>query len=188
MRQLFTTSNGGAGFFFMRLPMGASDFAATPANNPAPYSYDDSGSIARPDLPVFSVAHDDACTVPFVKQAQTLIPAMILMANPWSPPACMKNNNAMLCTGNPTLRSDAYQAYANYFVKFLQAYQAPGIKGSGVSPDNEPDISPDTYPSMEFSAADSARWIAQNLAPSLRSAGLSTKIVSGDTILVNGRT
>lgn len=185
MRDLFTRGSG-IGLSLMRTPMGSSDYTATPANNPGTYSYDDNGGIADPNLTNFSTAHDDAYIVPIIKQAQALNPSMKLFANTWSPPAWMKTSNTMLGAGNGTLKADMYGPLAQYYVKFLQEYKAKGVKIWGVTPQNEPTISPSTYSAMLWPAADEARWIADHLAPALKQAGLDdTKILGADADQVN---
>ncbi|BBC38723.1 hypothetical protein SGFS_100170 [Streptomyces graminofaciens] len=128
--------------------MGSSDYTVTPPGNPGTYSYDDNNGQPDPTLANFSTAHDDAYVIPVIKQAQALNPAMKLFANNWSPPAWMKTTNTMLGTNNGTLRSDMYGPLAQYYVKFLQEYKAKGVKVWGVTPQNEPTISPPSYSAM----------------------------------------
>jgi glucosylceramidase len=180
MRDLFTRGSG-IGLSLMRVPMGSSDYTATPPSSPSTYSYDDNGGVADPTLANFSTSHDDAYIVPVIKQAQALNPSMKLFANDWSPPAWMKTTNTMLGLGNGTLRSDMYSALAQYYVKFLQEYKAKGVKVWGVTPQNEPGISPSTYSAMLLPASNEADFIANYLAPALKSAGLDgTAILGGD--------
>lgn len=180
MRDLFTRGSG-IGLSLMRTPMGSSDYTATPASSPGTYSYDDNGGVADPSLANFSTAHDDAYVIPIIKQAQALNPSMKLFANNWSPPAWMKTTNTMLGQGNGTLRSDMYDPLAQYYVKFLQEYRAKGVNVWGITPQNEPTISPSTYSAMLWPAGNEANFIANNLAPALQQAGLSdTKILGGD--------
>ncbi|MEV6385178.1 ricin-type beta-trefoil lectin domain protein [Streptomyces sp. NPDC051773] len=180
MRDLFSRGPG-IGLSVMRVPMGSSDYTATPANNPSTYSYDDNGGVADPSLANFSTAHDDDYIVPIIKQAQTLNPSMRLFANTWSPPAWMKTSNTMLGAGNGTLKADMYGPLAQYYVKFLQEYKAKGVKVWGVTPQNEPTISPSSYSAMLWPAGDEARFIADHLAPALQQAGLDdTKILGAD--------
>ncbi|MDF3143717.1 MULTISPECIES: ricin-type beta-trefoil lectin domain protein [unclassified Streptomyces] len=185
MRDLFSRGSG-IGLSLMRVPMGSSDYTATPPSSPGTYSYDDNGGVADPNLTNFSTAHDDAYVIPVIKQAQALNPQMKLFANNWSPPAWMKTTNTMLGAGNGTLKADMYGPLANYYVKFLQEYKAKGVKVWGVTPQNEPTISPPSYSAMLWPAADEARFIADHLAPALKQAGLDdTKILGADADHVN---
>ena len=178
MQALFDPNNG-IGLSFVRIPMGSSDYTATPPANPAPYSYDDQpDGQTDPTLADFSIAHDQAYIIPTLKQALQINPNLTFMANPWSPPAWMKSNDSM--TGGGSLNADAYAPLAQYFVKFIQAYQAQGVPISVITPQNEPTYSTD-YSSMDFPAADEANFIANNLGPALAQAQLSPKILAWDS-------
>ncbi|WP_341679376.1 ricin-type beta-trefoil lectin domain protein [Niveibacterium sp. SC-1] len=173
LKDLFAWPSG-AGFSVMRVPMGASDFAVNGV-----YSYADSPDTDA--LAGFSTGHDDAYVIPVIKEAQATNPSMRLFANPWSPPAWMKTNGLMLGSWNgATLKTDKYQALANYFVKFLKEYSAKGVNVWGVTPQNEPNQDPSTYPGMVLSASDEVNFIANYLAPSFDAAGLSQAILGGD--------
>ena len=115
--------------------MGASDFSVT-----GPYSYDDlPPGQSDPMLSKFSINHDTAYILPILKQALALNPALKFMANPWSPPAWMKTNGSMYGTSNGhigTLIPSDYGPLAQYFVKFIQAYQAQGRELAGLVHDN----------------------------------------------------
>jgi len=167
------------GLNFVRIPMGASDFSVTGA-----YSYDDlPAGQTDPTLANFSIAHDTAYILPILQQAHQLNPNIRFMANPWSPPAWMKTNSSMIGNLNGqvgTLTSSAYAPYAQYFVKFIQAYQAQGIPIYAISPVNEPLFTPSDYPGMSWPVANESTFIKSNLAPSLASANLHPKILGYD--------
>jgi glucosylceramidase len=178
MQKLFDP-NQGIGIGFVRIPMGASDFSVN-----GPYSYDDLPSgQTDPNLSNFSINHDLAYILPVLQQARALNPNLKFMANPWSPPAWMKTNGSMLGVANGTtgtLNSSAYGPLAQYFVKFLQAYQAQGIPLYAISPQNEPEFAPSNYPGMFWAATDENTFLKNNLAPALASAGLAPKIIPYD--------
>ncbi len=178
MQQLFDP-NQGIGLSFVRIPMGSSDFSIN-----GPYSYDDlPAGQSDPNLNTFSISHDQAYILPILQQARALNPNLTFMANPWSPPAWMKTNGSMLGTANGvtgTLNSADYGPLAQYFVKFIQAYQAQGIPISAVTPQNEPEYAPSSYSGMSWSASGENTFIKTNLSPALTSAGLSTKILGYD--------
>jgi glucosylceramidase len=176
MTALFDPKNG-IGLSFVRIPMGSSDYTATPPSAPAPYSYDDvPAGQTDPTLASFSINHDLAYIVPTLKQALQINPNLIFMANPWSPPAWMKSNGSMI---GGSLNASAFGPLAQYFVKFLQAYQAQGVTVAFITPQNEPTYATN-YSSMTLSAADETSFIKNNLGPALASAGLSTKILAWD--------
>jgi glucosylceramidase len=178
MERLFDPVNG-IGISFVRIPMGASDFSVN-----GPYSYDDlPPGQTDPTLSKFSINHDMAYILPLLKQALALNPLLKFMANPWSPPAWMKTNGSMFGTSNGqigTLIPSDYGPLAQYFVKFIQAYQAQGIPIYAITPQNEPGYAPDTYPGMIFSASDESKFIQNYLSPALKRADLHPRIIPYD--------
>ena len=185
MQNLFGSSgNNSINMNFVRVPMGSSDFSATPPSNPQPYSYDDQpAGKTDPSLTSFSISHDLSYIIPTLKQALQINPQLTYMANPWSPPAWMKTNGSMLGSSNGvtgTLVSSDFEPLAQYFVKFLQAYQAQGVPISYITPQNEPLYIPSGYPGMSFSQDQEVSFINNNLGPALASAHLPTKILGYD--------
>jgi glucosylceramidase len=171
MTKLFDP-NQGIGLDFLRQPVGASDFSLST------YSYDDMPSgQTDPTLADFSTAHDNSYILPLLQQALKLNPSTTVMATPWSPPGWMKTSGSMV---GGTLNTADYQVYADYLVKFLQAYQAAGVPVSLLSPQNEPEYSPSNYPGSTFTASQEADFIADDLGPAIKAAGLSTGILDYD--------
>lgn len=168
---------GGDHLSFTLVPMGASDFTRTGR----PYSYDDTPpGQSDPHLSHFSIAHDRAYIIPVLRQVLATDRRDELFAVPWSPPAWMKANDAAnddMARG--TLLPSAYRPLASYFVKFLKAYASAGVPIAAVAPQNEP-RAPAPYPSENFPEPTEAQWIADDLAPALHQAGLSTAIYGAD--------
>lgn len=169
MSDLFAPS--GARFTYTRLPIGASDFAATPQF----HSYDDMpAGLTDPTLARFSVAHDEAYIIPLLKQARQLSPAMKIVAAPWSAPGWMKNGGTFFgddCSGNANyLKTALYPTYANYLTKFVTAYGARGVPIDMLSLQNEPRNCGAGAPTMSMEPADQAR-LAGLLRPALDAAG-----------------
>lgn len=164
MAQLFKPG-AGAGISIMRVPMGATDQSLTD------YTYDDMpAGQTDPTLAHFSVAHDDTIIVPIIKQALALNPNIKITALPWSAPAWMTTGDTLFGSSfNPTY----YNAFAQYFVKFIQAYQSRGIPIWAVSPQNEPQNANAAYPTMLLSAAQEADFVGGYLGPALVQAGLN---------------
>ena len=148
MNDLFGSS--GAGFSFVRFPMGASDEAVTN------YSYDDVPSgQTDPTLAHFSVAHDTSYIIPILQQALSLNPDVEIDATPWSAPAWMKNGDTFTgdCSGTEDYLNPAdYSAYANYYAKFVSAYSSYGIPIYLVSMQNEPQNCSSGYATMNLDA------------------------------------
>src|SRR5262249_26652822 len=131
----------------------------------------------------FSVAHDTATIIPVLQQAKRLQPGLTLLATPWSAPGWMKLGRKLVgsCAGSdPYLNPDFYAAYANYFVKFVRAYQTYGLPISMVSMQNEPKNCNSTYPTMKMESGDQADF-APILYTELDLAGLrSVQILAYD--------
>ncbi|WP_410595328.1 ricin-type beta-trefoil lectin domain protein [Amycolatopsis sp. lyj-23] len=170
MRKLFDPNNG-IGLSFIRNPLGASDLARYS------YTFDDvPAGQTDPNLTHFSIAHDQADVLPLTKQAKQLNPQAKVMASPWSAPPWMKDNDSYLLGW---VESQYYPAYAQYFVKYLQAYQAAGVPIDYVSMQNEPTCC-SSYPSTNWNGAGLAYFAKNNLLPALQNAGLSTKVLALD--------
>ena len=164
LRELFDPKQ--MGFSVCRLAIGSSDYAKTM------YSFDE--GEPDPQLERFSIEHDRAYILPIVRRAREINPNLFLFASPWSPPGWMKDNNAMF---GGTIRAHYLGAYANYFVKFLQAYQAEGVEVNAVSSQNEVDTDQDSrMPACLFPQEIEVRYVGENLGPALELAGLKTKI------------
>jgi glucosylceramidase len=179
MQDLF--SSAGIHLNFLRVPMGASDFTV----GADPYTYDDMpAGQSDPGLTRFSIAHDLPYIIPSVKQALAINPGLQIAANPWSPPAWMKANDSLANDDlQGTLLPSAYQPLANYFVKFIQAYEADGVPIDIIVPQNEPASpgGPGTlYPGLTLPEPAEATFISQYLRPALTAAGLNPKIFGND--------
>jgi len=171
MRNLFSQDEG-IGISFIRNPMGSSDYARFV------YSYNDlpEGQTDE-DLSEFSIAHDQESIIPLVKEALALNPNLKVMASPWSAPGWMKSSGSMI---GGSLNGQNYSTYAQYFVKFIQAYAAEGIDIFAVTPQNEPLYVPAHYPGMSMSPTAQAVFIKDHLRPAFEAAGLKTKILAYD--------
>lgn len=162
---------------FLRVPIGASDFTS----NGRPYSYDDlRPGMTDPTLSHFSIAHDASYILPALRAALALNSSTEFLATPWSPPAWMKSNHSLGNAGDRgMLLRRYYRTWANYVVKFIQAYATAGIPIGALTPQNEPQVAT-LYPGMNFSAAAEASWIAKDLTPALAGAKLHPEIFAGD--------
>jgi len=181
---LFTRQGNGIGLSFLRNPIGASDLARSV------YSFDDNianNGAADPTLANFSIAHDQADIIPFLLLAKQANPQIKIMANPWSPPGWMKTSNSMI---GGSLLPTMYDPFANYFVKYIQAYQSAGITIDYISLQNEPLFVPPSYPGMCMpatsastdctSSTDQQTALFQHVLPALTNAGLTTKVLVYD--------
>jgi glucosylceramidase len=164
MNHLFNPTTG-IGVSGLRNVIGSSDLAQNS------YSYDNTCC----DVGDFSLSRD-ADIMALTKQARSLNPALFVMASPWSAPPWMKDNNAY---SQGYLQAQYYPAYAQYFVKYIQGYQAQGVPIKYVTEQNEPGCCAG-YPSMQWNASGLDYFAKTNLLPALQNAGLSTKLLIGD--------
>jgi glucosylceramidase len=174
MRSLFDPRHG-LGLSYLRQPMGASDFVVGPH-----YTYDDVPA-GQTDfgLKHFSIAHDRAEILPLLRQALALNPQLKVMATPWSPPAWMKTNDSLV---GGRFKDDprVYDAYARYFVRFIQDYRRAGVPIDAITLQNEPQNRfPSAYPGMDLRDDEEARLVVA-VGHLLRRAGLHTKILGYD--------
>ena len=171
-----TGSNGarelGIGMSFLRVPMGASDFSMTH------YSYDDMpAGESDSTLSHFSIEPDRRGKLPLLRRALAINPQLKVVASPWSPPGWMKTTDNLV---KGTLQPVYYDSFAEYFVKFIRAYEREGVPVFAVTLQNEPSFEPDNYPGMKLDAAARARVIGQHVGPRFASAGIRALIWDWD--------
>ncbi len=171
LRLLFDPVTG-AGFSYVRLPLGASDFSLSA------YTYDDlPAGKTDPTLTQFTVAHDDAVIVPVLQQILSINPNVRIIAAPWTAPAWMKDSGSLY---GGSLKPMYYGTYAQYLVKAVQSYAARGISLDALTVQNEPLNNDTSYPTMTLSAAQEAALIGSYVGPAFAQAQLTTKIVGLD--------
>ena len=171
LRELFGTAGPAIGVSYLRLSIGASDL------DDRVFSYDDlPAGQTDPTLARFSLAPDREHLIPVLREILAINPDLKLLGSPWSPPAWMKTNEA---TKGGSLRPEYYDAYAQYFVKYLQGMRAEGIRLDAVTIQNEP-LHPGNNPSLLMPAEQQAAFIGQSLGPAFRQAKLDTKIICYD--------
>jgi len=160
----------GIGYTLGRTHIHSCDFSS------ASYTYVADGDTA---LKSFSVEHDRRFRIPFIKQARSTAGGQLtLFASPWSPPAFMKTNGDMLHGGK--LKPEYRQAWANYYTKFIKAYEREGIPIWGLTVQNEP-MATQTWESCIYTAEDERDFIKNFLGPTMRREGLADrKIIAWD--------
>jgi len=167
----------GARFAFGRIPIGASDYAMDR------YTLDETaGDTALAD---FSIERDTQRLIPYVKAAQAVKGNIRFWASPWTPPTWMKQGpfspgTVMSPFDGGSMKSDdaTLAAFAQYLIRFVQAYAQQGIAVEAVAPQNEPNYL-GTYPTCGWSPATYTTFVGQHLGPAIANAGLTTKIVLG---------
>ena len=154
----------GIGYTLGRTTIHSSDFSS------GSYTY-----IAEGDstLKTFNINHDRTYRLPLIKQIIAAAGGKLMMyVSPWSPPAFMKDNGSMLHAGKllPAYR----QSWANYYIKFIRAYEKEGIPIWGLTLQNEP-LANQTWESCYYSAEDERDYIKNYLGPTLKNQGMGDK-------------
>jgi len=162
--QAYFDPQNGIGYTLGRTHINSCDFSSES------YTYVRDGDK---ELNTFNVAHDEKYRIPFIKQVlATAGKDFTLFASPWSPPAWMKSNNSMLHGGK--LKPEYYDAWANYYVKFIKAYESEGIPIWGMTVQNEP-MASQTWESCNYTAEEECDFVKNHLGPVLEAAGLKDK-------------
>jgi glucosylceramidase len=166
----YYNAKDGIGYTLARTNINSCDFSS------GSYSYVQDNDK---DLRTFDVKHDRQYKIPLIKQAMaTAGGKLTLYASPWSPPAWMKDNNDMLHGGK--LLPQYHQTWADYYVKFIKAYEKEGIPIWGLSVQNEP-AAKQRWESCIFTAQDERDFIKHYLGPTLQKSGLaSRKLIAWD--------
>jgi glucosylceramidase len=154
----------GIGYSLIRTTIHSSDFGS------GSHTYIDEGDK---ELKTFNIDHDKKYRIPLIKKALEAIgEKATLYASPWSPPAFMKDNKDMLHGGK--LLPEFYQSWANYYVKFINAYQKEGIPVWGLTIQNEP-MARQIWESCIYTAEEERDFLKNYLGPTLKNAGLGDK-------------
>lgn len=162
--QAYFSKEKGIGYTLARTNIHSCDFSSTS------YTYVTEGDKS---LKSFSIEHDRQFRIPLIKRAMEAAGGKLtLYASPWSPPAFMKSNNDMLKGGK--LLPEFYQPWANYFVKFIKAYEKEGIPIWGLTIQNEP-MATQRWESCIFTSEEERDFLKNNLGPTLAKAGLDDK-------------
>ncbi len=171
LKEIFGTSDGAIGVSYLRLSIGSSDM------NERVFTYDDlPAGGTDPQLAHFALGPDLADVVPVVKEVLAIQPHISILASPWSAPSWMKSNQLPKAG---SLMPEWYQAYAQYFVHYVQAMGAQGIPIRAVTMQNEP-LNPHNTPSMVMTAAEEGEFLKTALGPAFRKAGMATEIILYD--------
>ncbi|GAA4891763.1 glycoside hydrolase family 30 protein [Flaviramulus aquimarinus] len=154
----------GIGYSLGRTIIHSCDFST------ASYTYIEEGDS---ELKTFNIEHDKKYRLPFTKKAIEAAGGKLTMyASPWSPPAFMKTNNNMLKGGK--LKPEFYQPWANYYAKFIKAYEAEGIPIWGLTIQNEP-MAVQRWESCIYTAEEERDFLKNYLGPTLEKEGLGDK-------------
>lgn len=171
LKELFLTDGNGIGISYLRISIGSSDL------DDHVFTYNDlPAGKTDVELKAFSLDADRKDLIPVLKEIIKLNPDIKIMGSPWSAPAWMKTNNSLK---GGSLKAEYYQAFADYFVKYIQGMAAEGITIDAITLQNEPE-NPKNNPSMLMTAEEQADFVKNNLGPAFEKAGIKTKIIVFD--------
>jgi glucosylceramidase len=149
-----------------RTCVGASDYSTKL------YCYDDGDP--DPELTRFSIEHDRQYILPMLREARKVNPDLFLFSSPWSPPGWMKANGSML---GGSMRRQYMASYANYFLKFLQGYEAEGVPVQAVTVQNEVDTDQDgRMPACVWPQEYEVDFVRHFLGPLFQQKAVKTRI------------
>ncbi|NQV41868.1 MAG: glycosyl hydrolase [Candidatus Marinimicrobia bacterium] len=183
----------GANFSLTRTHIGACDFSVE-----GKYSYAEKAGDT--ELESFSIQADSegfaAADYPGIKDTTYDLLPMIqealkikqsqedselrIIASAWTAPAWMKENEMYYEPGTPennwqgtggSLKPEYVSTYADYLVRYFDAYKAAGVNIWGLTPVNEPHGNNGQWESMNFSPETQSEFVQTHLGPGLRKAG-----------------
>lgn len=172
LQDLFGTAGDAIGISYLRISIGASDL------DDHVFSYDDlPDGEADANLTKFSIDNDRRTgLISVLKEILAINPTIKILGSPWSPPVWMKTNrNAK----GGSLLPLYYDAYANYFVKYIAAMKAEGVVIDAVTVQNEP-LHPGNVPSMLMIADSQLVFIRDHLGPLFKKENIKAKIILYD--------
>jgi glucosylceramidase len=162
--QAYFDPQKGIGYTIARTNIHSCDFSS------GSYTYVADGDK---ELKTFSIDHDKQYRIPFIKQAMAAAGGKLtLYASPWSPPAWMKDNNDILHGGK--LKPEFYQSWANYYTKFIKAYEKEGVPVWGITIQNEP-MATQRWESCIYTAEEERDFLKNFLGPTMAKEGLADK-------------
>ncbi|XP_043654207.1 lysosomal acid glucosylceramidase [Drosophila teissieri] len=169
----------GIGYNTIRMSIGGSDF------DMEPWAYNES---PRNDLKLSNFTELDPRDLQKVEQLKRLktiakIDELKIMGAAWSAPTWMKSNGRW--TGFGQLKSEYYQTWALYHLKFLELMRAKNMPIWAISTGNEPlngviGFFFVHFMSMGWTPWQQAIWLNDNLGPTIRSSAESKVLIFGN--------
>ena len=172
----------------IRIPMDSCDYSLSPYQAVA-------DPLADPELKTFSIDRDRKYILPVVKEALALSGGKLsVLLSPWSPPwqwktpPLKRKNDAAAYGGQEasaaaepsrnnggSLKPKYYGAWAEYLVKYVQAYLDEGIPVTMLSVQNE-SAAATPWDSCVWSGAQEKSFLRDHLIPAMKAAGLYRKL------------
>jgi glucosylceramidase len=184
----------GADFTLTRTHIGSCDFTVK-----GKYSYADkkddktlSSFNITPDLEGFSrkefpgIKDEKYDLLPMIREALEIKNGreLRIISSAWTAPNWMKDIEEWFIPGSPannwqgtggSLKPEYVPVFADYLVKYLDAYKAEGIEIWGLTPVNEPHGNNGQWESMKFTPESQSEFVKKYLGPKLREGGHGDK-------------
>ena len=171
LKELFNDDENSISVSYLRISIGASDLSDRV------FSYNDlPEGDTDPEMKRFTLEPEKKDLIPILKQILEINPEIKVLGSPWSPPVWMKTNGK---SKGGSLKTEYYDAYALYFVKYIQGMREEGIRIDAITIQNEP-LHPGNNPSMFMPANEQADFIKKSLGPAFEKAGIDTRIIIYD--------
>lgn len=171
LKELFGTDGNNIGISYLRLSIGASDLSDHV------FTYDDlPEGQTDTAMAKFSLEPDRKDLLPVLKEILAINPDILILGSPWTPPVWMKTNRN---SKGGSLMPQYYDAYAKYFIKYIQQMKAEGIRIDAITIQNEP-LHPGNNPSLLMLESEQAAFIKKSLGPAFKAANVDTKIILYD--------
>jgi glucosylceramidase len=183
-------SEKGANFTLTRTHIGACDFSVE-----GKYSYADVKGDKKlenfdisPDKEGFNpteypgIKDENYDLLPMIREALEIKDnqtdkELRIISSAWTAPSWMKDIEEWYIPGSPennwqgtggSLKEEYIPTYADYIVKYLDAYQAEGIDIWGLTPVNEPHGNNGQWESMHFTPESQNEFVKNHLGPKLQ--------------------
>ncbi len=139
------------------------------------YTYIEEGDK---ELKTFDISRDEKWVIPLIKDAEKYAGPIQLLASPWSPPAFMKTNNSMIQGGK--LLPEYMDAWAKYYVKFIEEYRKHDLSMWGITVQNEP-AAVQRWDSCIYTGEEERDFVKDYLGPTMQnSSAKDVKILIWD--------
>ncbi|MDE6503881.1 MAG: glucosylceramidase [Muribaculaceae bacterium] len=166
--------NGGYGMSYVRVSIGCSDF-----------SLDEYSCCDTPGIENFALTKEELMyVIPILQEIREINPEVKIMGSPWTPPRWMKVNNLKELRPHNEWTSGHinpkyYDDYAEYFLKWLEAFEDHGLDIYAITMQNEP-LNRGNSASCFMGWEEQRDFLKGSLGPVLKKAGTKVKVYAFD--------
>ncbi len=175
LKRAFSNQQG-AGFSFVRIPLGSSDFSLQPYT----LAETDDGR-PDPDLATYNFSQLEQILEP-LREIRAINPDVKLVLSPWTAPKWMKSPSGF---NGGRLKREFFGPYARYLIRSVEEFEKRGVPVDYLTILNEPWIDHATdYPTMQMSTLEQKEFLLDHFLPELKRAkakqNLKVQILVGD--------